>query len=173
MRAVNSPDETTSAPPSGEAQPGRLKRAGAAVVSKPRDAAKAVGDGFKWAGSGVAGKTKAAGGAVGDRTRAVRGAVTAKTSPPWKAAKEKFQANPWMGIAAISGVVIVIAWIAWAIYVTAENGATAGLGVVISWPAVFLAVGLVMAPFVGVYLLVRHLQGDDASDPPLAGGAPD
>jgi hypothetical protein len=36
-----------------------------------------------------------------------------------------------------------------------------------------MAVALVMAPFVGAYLLVKRLQGDDASDPPIAGGAPD
>jgi hypothetical protein len=173
LRAVNAPDETTSVTTPEEGRPGRVKRAAGVVISKPRDAAKAVGGGFKWAGRGVAEKTKVAGHGIGDRTKAVRGAVTAKTSPPWNAAKEKFQANPWMGIAAITGVVLVIAWIAWAIYVTAENGANAGLGVVISWPAVFMAIALVMAPFVGLYFLVRRLQGEDASGPPMAGGAPD
>jgi hypothetical protein len=144
----------------------KTKTAGNAAIAKPRDAGKALAGGFRWAGGGAASRTKA----TGNR---VRSAIAAKTSPPWNAAKERFQANPWMGIAAITGAVLLIAWIAWAIYVTSENGANAGLGVVISWPAVFMAVALVAAPFVGVYLLVRHLQGDDASDPPMAGGAPD
>jgi hypothetical protein len=77
-----------------------------------------------------------------------------------------------MGIAAIGGAILLIAWIAWAIYVTSENGANAGLGVVISWPAVFMAVAVVMTPFVGIYLLVRRLNGGDEEPPQIAGGAP-
>lgn len=150
----------------------KLKGAGSAMVSKPRDAGRAVAGGFKWAGVGVASRTKAGGRAVAGGTKSARDAVTARTSPPWSAAKERFQTNPRMGIAAILGILLVIAWVAWAIYVTSTNGATAGLGVVISWPAVFMAVALVVAPFLGLYLLLRRLQGDDA-DPPIAGGAPD
>jgi hypothetical protein len=159
---------------SGAAAAGqKAKGAGKAVVSKPRAAGSALAGGFKWAGSGVASQTKAAGRAVGDRTKRTRGAVAAKTSPPWNAAKQKFQSHPQVGIAAIVGALLVIAWIAWAIYVASTNGANAGLGVVISWPAVFMAVALVAAPFVGLYLLIRRLQGNDPSDPPIAGGAPD
>jgi hypothetical protein len=158
---------------SGAATAGqKIKGAGSTVVSKPRDAGKAVAGGFKWAGGGVASQTKSAGRAVGEKTKGARGAVTVKTSGPWHAAKEKFQANPWMGIAAICGAILLVAWIAWAIYVTSTNGANAGLGVVISWPAVLMALALVAAPFVGLALLIRRLQGGEGTDPPIAGGAP-
>ena len=147
----------------------KTKAAGSAVASKPKAAGSAVGNGFKWAGGGISSQTKSA-----------RDAVVAKASPLrerltglWNQAKEKFQTNPQMGIAAILGLLLVIAWIGWAIYVTSTNGANAGLGVVISWPAVFMALALVMAPFVGLFLLIRRLQGNDPSDPPIAGGAPD
>ncbi len=164
---------------SGAASAGqKAKSAGRAMVAKPRAAASSVAGGFKWAGGGVASQTKSGGRAVAAKTKGARDAVAAKTSPPWNAAKEKFKSSPAMGIAAILGVLLVLAWIGWAIYVTSENGTTAGLGVVVSWPAVFLAVALVIAPFVGVYLLIRHLNGGDGlnsgseESPPIAGGAP-
>ena len=189
LRAVNASDETTSATPSEKSQPGRLKRAataasakskaaGRAVVSKPRDAGKAVAGGFRWAGGGVASQVTAAGRTVTGRTKSARDAVAAKTSPPWNAAKQRFQSSPALGIAAIMGVLLALAWIGWAIYVTSEHGTTAGLGVVISWPAVLMAVALVMAPFVGVYLLIRRLNGGGGinsgseDSAPIAGGAP-
>lgn len=156
----------------GGAVASKTKGAGSAIVSKPRAAGSTVAGGFKWAGSGVASQTKAAGRAVGDRSKRARGAVAAKTSPPWNAAKQKFQSNPHVGIAAIIGVLLVFAWIGWAVYVTSTNGANAGLGVVISWPAVFIAVALVMAPFVGLYVLIRRISGSDEDSPPIAGGAP-
>ena len=158
----------------------KIKSGASAAIAKPRDAGKAVAGGFRWAGGGIASQTKAARSAVGDRAKKARGAVTAKTSPAWSRvtglwarAKEKFQASPQLGIAAILGALLLLAWIAWAIYVTSTNGANAGLGVVISWPAVFMAVALVMAPFVGAYVLVRRLGGGDEDSPPIAGGAPD
>jgi hypothetical protein len=158
----------------------KMKSAGRAAVSKPRDAGKALAGGFRWAGGGIASQTKSAGSAISGKTKRARDAVAAKSAPArsrvtglWAQAKEKFQTNPQLGIAAILGALLVIAWIGWAIYVTSTNGANAGLGVVISWPAVFMAVALVMAPFVGVYLLVRRLNGGDEDPPQIAGGAPD
>ena len=158
----------------------KIRSGAVSAGQKVKGAGSSLAGGFKWAGGGVASQTKAAGRAVGEKTKRARGAVTAKTSPAWSRvtglwaqAKEKFQTNPQMGIAAILGALLLVAWIAWAIYVTSTNGANAGLGVVISWPAVLMALALVMAPFVGLYLLVRRLQGGEGSDPPIAGGAPD
>lgn len=85
------------------------------------------------------------------------------------------RSNPRLGIAAIAGALLLIAWIAWAIYVTNDNGASAGLGVVLSWPVLLAALALVASPFVGLYLLVRLLRSTDEADqsPSISGGSAD
>ena len=60
---------------------------------------------------------------------------------------------------------LLLAWIAWAIYVTSSNGATAGLGVVLAWPAMLVALALISLPFIGGYLLIRRLSDGDGSPP--------
>lgn len=82
---------------------------------------------------------------------------------------ERARSNSRVAITWTVAGFLVLAWIAWAVYVTAENGANAGLGVVISWPAVFAALALVAAPFVGATLLVRRLHHGQTT-PLLAGG---
>jgi hypothetical protein len=81
-----------------------------------------------------------------------------------RAAIERGRSNPLLGIAAIAGALLLIAWIAWAIYVANDNGANAGLGVVLSWPVLLAASALVASPFVGLYLLVRLLRPTDEAD---------
>ena len=66
-------------------------------------------------------------------------------------------------IAIVAGVLLVLAWIGWAVYVTSSNGATAGLGVVIAWPAMLAALVLISLPFIGGYLLIRRLSEDSGS----------
>jgi hypothetical protein len=62
-------------------------------------------------------------------------------------------------IVAIAGAaILVLAWIGWAIYVTSSDGARAGLGVVIAWPAILAALALISLPFIGGYLLIRRLS---------------
>jgi hypothetical protein len=68
--------------------------------------------------------------------------------------------NPGLAVAIAGGGVLLLAWIAWAVYVTSSNGAMAGLGVVIAWPALLAALGLISLPFVGGYLLIRRLNLD-------------
>jgi hypothetical protein len=60
-------------------------------------------------------------------------------------------------VAIAAGALLVIGWIAWAVYVTSENGATAGLGVVIAWPAL---ISLVALPIAGLALLARRRGSD-------------
>jgi hypothetical protein len=90
-----------------------------------------------------------------------------------RAAIERGRSNPLLGIAAVTGALLLIAWIAWAIYVTNDNGANAGLGVVLSWPVLLAALALVASPFVGLYLLVRLLRPADETDQPpsISGGS--
>jgi len=82
------------------------------------------------------------------------------------------RANPRVAIGWAAAAILVIAWIGWAIYTTAEYGGAAGLGVLISWPAAVAALALIAAPFVGLWLLVKRLR-PNGGGPPIAGGAPD
>jgi hypothetical protein len=71
--------------------------------------------------------------------------------------------NPRLAVAIAGGAVLLLAWIGWAIYVTSSNGATAGLGVVVAWPAMLAALVLISLPFIGGYLLVRRLSIDSGN----------
>jgi hypothetical protein len=74
----------------------------------------------------------------------------------------RVRSNPRLVVAIAAGVVLLLAWIGWAIYVTSADGATAGLGVVIAWPAMVAALALISLPFIGGYLLIRRISaGDD------------
>jgi hypothetical protein len=77
---------------------------------------------------------------------------------------ERARSSPRTVVAIAAGAVLLLAWIGWAIHVTSSNGASAGLGVVIAWPAMLAALALISLPFIGGYLLVRRLSTD--------GGAP-
>jgi hypothetical protein len=71
---------------------------------------------------------------------------------------ERARSSPRLVVAFAAGLVLILAWVGWAIYVTSSNGASAGLGVVIAWPAMLAALALILLPFIGVYLLVRRLS---------------
>jgi hypothetical protein len=73
---------------------------------------------------------------------------------------DRVRSSPRLAVAIAGGVVLLLAWIGWAIYVTSSEGATAGLGVVIAWPALLAALGLISLPFIGGYLLIRRLSPD-------------
>jgi hypothetical protein len=82
------------------------------------------------------------------------------------------RSNPRVAIAWAALGVLVLAWIAWTIYVWSSNGSRAGLGVLISWPIVFGALAMIAAPFVLVTVLVRrHRDGEGGAA--MAGGAED
>jgi hypothetical protein len=75
---------------------------------------------------------------------------------------ERARSNPRWVVAIAAAVLLLLAWIGWAIYVTSSDGARAGLGVVIAWPAMLAALALISLPFIGGYLLVRRLSADSA-----------
>lgn len=68
-----------------------------------------------------------------------------------------------IAIFAAAGLVVAI-WIGWTAYVWNENGSTAGIGVLISWPAVFAALALVSVPFLGAGLFVRSQRTGGEAD---------
>jgi hypothetical protein len=106
-----------------------------------------------------------------DRTRSVGNSIL--EAP--RAAIERGRSNPRLAVAAIVGVLLLIAWVAWAIYVTSDNGANAGLGVVLSWPALLAALALIASPFIGLYFLLRSLRPTDEAgeEPSIAGASTD
>ena len=74
------------------------------------------------------------------------------------------RSNPWLVVAIAAGAIVFLAWLGWAIYVTSKNGAGAGLGVVIAWPAMLAALTLISMPFVGGYLLVKRLSKSEEDE---------
>jgi hypothetical protein len=76
---------------------------------------------------------------------------------------ERARSNPRLIVAIAAGAILLIAWIGWAIHVTSSDGANAGLGVVIAWPAMLAALALISLPFIGGYLLIRRLSEDSGS----------
>ena len=76
---------------------------------------------------------------------------------------ERARTNPRWAVGIAAAVILVIAWIGWAIYVTSSDGARAGLGVVIAWPAMLVALVLISLPFIGGYLLIRRLSDGEGS----------
>jgi hypothetical protein len=82
------------------------------------------------------------------------------------------RSNPRWIVVFAGAAILVLAWIGWAIHVASSDGARAGLGVVIAWPAMLAALALISLPFIGGYLLIRRLSeggGEPATaeaDPP-------
>jgi hypothetical protein len=64
------------------------------------------------------------------------------------------------------GGLLVAAWIAWAVYIWTENGASAGIGVLVSWPAVLAALALVTSPIwgTGLFLRRRRTAAEEGAD---------
>ena len=79
---------------------------------------------------------------------------------------ERLRSSRPLAVAVVGAAMLLIAWIAWiawAIHVASDNGATAGLGVVIAWPALLAALALISLPFIGAYVLVRGRGPDEGS----------
>ncbi|HEX6586339.1 MAG TPA: hypothetical protein VF052_06275 [Solirubrobacterales bacterium] len=71
-----------------------------------------------------------------------------------------------VAIGLVVAALFLVAWIAWAVYVWNENGSDAGVGVLVSWPAVLAALALVASPFVAVVWFLRNREeGATAADP--------
>ena len=68
------------------------------------------------------------------------------------------RSNPWLLVAIVGVAILILAWIGWAIHVSSDDGARAGLGVLIAWPAMLAALALISLPFIGGYRLIRRLS---------------
>jgi hypothetical protein len=67
-------------------------------------------------------------------------------------------------VAITAGAILLLAWIGWAIYVTSSDGARAGLGVVLAWPAMLAGLAIISLPIIGIFLLIRYLAGGGDPD---------
>ena len=78
----------------------------------------------------------------------------------------RVRSNPWLLVAIVGVAILILAWIGWAIHVSSDDGARAGLGVLIAWPAMLAALALISLPFIGGYRLIRRLSagGGQESD---------
>jgi hypothetical protein len=77
---------------------------------------------------------------------------------------DRVRANPGMTVAIAAGALLALAWIGWAVYVTSENGARAGLGVLVAVPALLAVLALVAGIFFGGYRLLRWMNGDSEAE---------
>ena len=89
-----------------------------------------------------------------DREPAERSTATASTSfpaPSMSAAEaepDPAQRRRRRKIAvAVAASLVVAAWIAWTVVIWDRNGAAAGIGVLVSWPAVLAVLALLTLPF--------------------------
>jgi hypothetical protein len=112
-------------------------------------------DQLRATGRKVGAAPRRAGGAVG---RAAKSVVA-----PFGRMAQRVRENPRIAVATACGVLLLLAWIGWAIYVANENGASAGLGVMIAWPAMVAALALISLPFIGGYMLIRSPSIDEGN----------
>jgi type VI protein secretion system component VasK len=63
-------------------------------------------------------------------------------------------------------VLLVCAWIAWAITVWSEHGARQGIGVLIVWPAILAVLALISIPFIWAFRVIRTSarEGEQEAD---------
>jgi hypothetical protein len=67
----------------------------------------------------------------------------------------KAWANPWLLVGIVAGLLLVGAWIGWAVSVWSEHGARQGIGVLIVWPAILAALAVISIPFVWAFRVIR------------------
>jgi hypothetical protein len=83
-----------------------------------------------------------------------------------RSAGRKVLGNPWLAVGIVIGLLLVCAWIGWAIHVWSEHGARQGLGVLIVWPAILAVIALISIPFVWAFRVIRasSSSGDEKPD---------
>jgi hypothetical protein len=116
---------------------------------------------------GVLDQLRATGRKVGAAPRRAGGAVGRagkSVAAPFGRVAQRVRENPRIAVAIACGVLLLLAWIGWTIYVANENGASAGLGVMIAWPAMVAALALISLPFIGGYMLIRSPSIDGSGD---------
>jgi type VI protein secretion system component VasK len=64
-------------------------------------------------------------------------------------------ANPWLAVGIVIGVLLVCAWIGWAIHVWTDHGSRQAIGVLIIWPAIAAVLAVISIPFIWAFRVIR------------------
>jgi hypothetical protein len=78
----------------------------------------------------------------------------------------KATANPWLAVGIVIGVLLVCAWIGWAIHVWSDHGSRQGIGVLVVWPAIVAGLAVISIPFIWAFRVIR--AGARSGDEPDA-----
>jgi hypothetical protein len=69
----------------------------------------------------------------------------------------------------IAGLLLICAWIGWAIHIWSEHGFRQGLGVLIVWPAILAALAVISIPFIWAFRVIRASARSDEEKAEPAG----
>jgi type VI protein secretion system component VasK len=72
--------------------------------------------------------------------------------------------NPWLVAGLIVCLLLVCAWVAWAIHVGSEHGGRAALGVLIVWPAIVAVLAVISIPFIWAVRVIRASAGSSEGE---------
>jgi hypothetical protein len=69
----------------------------------------------------------------------------------------------------VVAVLLICAWLAWAIHIWSDHGARQGLGVLVVWPAIVAVLALISLPFIWAFRVIRASarsgDSDDEAEP--------
>jgi hypothetical protein len=71
--------------------------------------------------------------------------------------------NPWLAVGITLAALLILAWLGWAIHITSDHGARQGLGVLVAWPAIVVAVAVISLPFIWAFRVIRASRGTGES----------
>jgi type VI protein secretion system component VasK len=74
-------------------------------------------------------------------------------------------ANPWLAVGIVIGVLLVCAWIGWAIHVWSDQGSRQAIGVLIIWPAIAAVLAVISIPFIWGFRVIRASARSDEGEP--------
>ena len=64
----------------------------------------------------------------------------------------------------VAGFLLICAWIAWAVHVSAEHSIRPGVGALLAWAAIAAVVALISIPFIWAFRVIRASAGTDEDE---------
>jgi hypothetical protein len=86
--------------------------------------------------------------------------------------------HPWIALGLVALLLLIAAWIAWAVHIGSKNGTDAAIGVLISWPLLFFLAANLALLVIGIRRLARGGEPgrrpapDEPSEPAPGEGQP-
>jgi hypothetical protein len=72
--------------------------------------------------------------------------------------------SPWLLVGIVAGFLLICAWIAWAVHVSAEHSIRQGLGALLAWAAIAAVVALISIPFIWAFRVIRASAGSEQDE---------